>query len=100
MTVTFRTPALKRAYESQKVAVRAWGEKIGRRYIQRINVLHASSSARELFAIRVFDFHPLKGDRKGQHALRLDGAWRLIVTFTDREMTVVSVEEVTDHYGD
>jgi plasmid maintenance system killer protein len=41
--------------------------------------------------------HLLPGDRKGQHAMTLQGRWRLIVTV---EGDTVIVEEVTNHYGD
>lgn len=98
MDVTFADNSLRRCYQSQKDAVRRWGAKIARLYVKRINVLMASDSAQDLFTLPELKFHPLGGDRKGQYAIRLDGAWRLIVTFTNRAMTAVRVEEVSDHY--
>jgi plasmid maintenance system killer protein len=44
--------------------------------------------------------HPLKGDRKGQYAIRLGDRERLIVAFADTKLTVVRIEEVSQHYGD
>ncbi len=55
---------------------------------------------RDLFALRALDLHPLKGDRKGQYAIRLGDRERVIVTFADAGLTVVRIEEVTQHYGD
>jgi plasmid maintenance system killer protein len=50
---------------------------------------------------RILRFHPLKADRAGQYAISLARRARLIVTFTDRTMTVVRIEEVSvEHYGD
>ncbi len=68
--------------------------------MDRVNRLYAVDSAHDLHAFPELRFHPLEGDRKGEHALSLDSAWRLVVTFSDRAMTIVRVIEVTRHYGD
>jgi len=44
-------------------------------------------------------FHPLKGDRQGQHSITLVDRWRMVVTFRDDVLTVVRIEEVSAHYG-
>jgi proteic killer suppression protein len=98
--VIFADTSLRKCYVDHKAAVRKWGQKISKRYVMRVNVLQAVKSAQELHTFPELKFHPLTGDRKGQYALSLDGAWRLIVTFSDSQMKVVRVEEVTDHYGD
>ena len=41
-----------------------------------------------------------EGERKGQYAIRLGDRERLIVAFLDTELTVVRIEEVSQHYGD
>ena len=78
-------------YRDAKVAQRAWGQKIARRYVQRVDSLYAAKTAKDLFALRALDLHLLKGKRQGQHALRLDDAWRMVVRFDDKGMTVVTV---------
>ena len=65
-----------------------------------MDALYAAPNAQALRALRALDFHALVGRRKGQYAIRLDGFHRLIVTFQDRTMTVVRVEEVSKHYED
>lgn len=45
---------------------------------------------------RALDLHPLRGNRAGQHALRLTGRMRLIVTFSDRG---ARIEEVADYHA-
>ena len=96
MQVTFRTNELQQAYEKQVDAVRLWGETLARRYVQRVDILHAAKAADDLFKIPPLKFHPLTARRKGQYALVLDGQMRLIVTFTDPTMTIVRVDEVSD----
>jgi hypothetical protein len=60
-----------------------------------------ATSVEDLRRTEVLRFHPLKGARKGEHAIWLTNRARLIVTFADKAMTVVRIEEVSvDHYGD
>jgi len=98
--VTFADDQLVKCYEDHKRAVRRWGPKIGLKYVDRVNRLYAVKSAQDLFTFPELNFHPLGADRKGQYAMNLDQAWRLIVRFLDKEMKVVKVEEVSDHYDD
>lgn len=100
MVVRFATRRLERCYREFRLARREWGEKVGRTYIQRVNTLFAARDGRDLFALRSLDMHPLKGDRRGHYAIRLGERERLIITFEDDAWTIVSVEEVSKHYGD
>ncbi|MGZ5426694.1 MAG: type II toxin-antitoxin system RelE/ParE family toxin [Thermoanaerobaculia bacterium] len=100
MVVRFATSRLERCYREIRLAQREWGHKVGRTYIQRINTLWAARDSRDLFALKALDMHPLKGDRRGQFAIRLGGRERLIVAFEDDAWTIVRVEEVSKHYGD
>ena len=100
MQVIFRTERLKRCYERIEEATRRWGGPVARRYIQRTGILYAAESAEDLYRMPSLDFHPLKGDRKGQFALTLVGRSRLIVTFPSKDQKMVQVEEVNEHYGD
>jgi proteic killer suppression protein len=98
--VKFRTKQLQRCYGSQKDATQKWGADVARRYVQRIDILYAAETVEDLHRIPVLRFHPLKGSRKGQYALRLTDRARLIVTFTENAATIVWIEEVSKHYGD
>jgi proteic killer suppression protein len=98
--VLFANDSLKRCYEDQKQRVRAWGQKIARKYVHRVNLLYAAESAEDLRSFPELRFHPLTGDRYGEWAMNLDNFWRLIVVFEDEKLTVVRIEEVSKHYGD
>jgi toxin HigB-1 len=98
--VTFRTARLQKCYTDSAVAAREWGDKVGRRYIERVNVLKAAKSADDLHKITALRFHPLKGNQEGRHAMTLVDRWRLVVSFQDDALTIVRVEEVSAHYGD
>ncbi len=55
----------------------------------------------ELYSIGTLRFHPLKGNRNGEYAIKLTKYWRLIITnIGDEGFDIVRIEEVSDHYGD
>jgi len=96
----FRTQRLRSCYTKSAVGVQEWSEKVARRYVERINILKQARSGSELHKIPALRFHPLKGDRQGQHSITLIDRWRMVVTFQDDALTVVRIEEVSAHYGD
>ena len=44
--------------------------------------------------------HPLKGNRKGQYAVKLTGFYRLIFTVDGNCLDIALIEEVSKHYDD
>lgn len=100
MEVRFRTVHLRKCFESQKLARRAWGAEVARRYVERVLILSNSRNATDLTRFPSLRFHPLEGTRQGQYAVTLVGRYRLIITFEDKAMEIVCVEEVSKHYGD
>jgi proteic killer suppression protein len=98
--VEFKTARLRKCYADSAAAARQWGDKVGRRYIERINVLKAAKSADDLHKIPPLRFHPLKGNRHGRHAMTLIDRWRMVVSFGNDAQTIVRIEEVSAHYGD
>jgi toxin HigB-1 len=98
--VTFRTARLQKCYTDSAAAAREWGGQVGRRYIERVNVLKAAKTAGDLHKITALRFHPLKGNQAGRHAITLIDRWRLVVSFQDEALAVVRIEEVSGHYGD
>ena len=96
MEVQFRTKKLQKCFEKYKEASRAWGDKVARRYIERIQVLQNANSVEEV-ATFPFKHHILSGDRVGEHVIWLTEKYRLHFAVSD---DVVTVLEVTKHYGD
>ncbi len=97
MEVEFGNRQLERRYQRSAEATRAWGPEVGPRYIRRINQIRALPHVRALFELRAANLHPLTGDRAGQHAVRLTGGVRLILTLLSDNG--VRVEEVIDYHG-
>ena len=61
-----------------------------------MRTLRRTERVEYLYKIRSLNLHPLTGDRRGQHSLRLTGQMRMIVTIED-EQTII-VEEVVDYH--
>ena len=99
MEVTFRTTKLRKCYEGQAAAQRAWGVAVARAYVRCIEILKAVETLQAVAAFRHLRLHPLTGDRKGQYAVTLHDRWRLIFTVHGTPPNRVHIEEVTIHYG-
>ncbi len=98
MEVAFASSALRRCYETHAEAVREWGPVVARKYIQRVNVLHAAKEFADLYSIKALRLHKLKGKLEGQYAITIHDRWRLLLSRLADDR--VRIEEVTKHYGD
>lgn len=100
MQVQFRKNKLQKQYEDFRKAEKAYGQQVGKRYIQRINIIKHTKSIEELKRLPGLNCHELKGNRKGQWAVSLTGFYRLIFTIVGDNLEIILVEEVSKHYGD
>jgi toxin HigB-1 len=61
----------------------------------RLKVLHAATSLDDIPPLRSVGLHPLVGDRQGQWAMTINGAWRLVFRFKDGNAEQV---EIVDYH--
>lgn len=98
MEIEFATGRLEDASLSLAQASRLFGMPMGRKYIQRIGVLRATTGLGELYGLRALRFHALNGDRAGQFAMTLTGNYRLVIErIADDRVRVLSVEDYHDN---
>ena len=97
MEVRFRTKRLRKCFEKYYEASRTWGDRVARRYVERIQVLQNAASIEEVATYPQFKHHILSGDKAGEHVIWLTEKWRLHFAVSE---DVVTVLEVTKHYGD
>jgi len=98
--ITFRTRKLENEYREHAKAVKAYGDKVARKYIQRINIIKSVRNIDELMVLPALGCHSLKGDRRGQYSIKLTGFYRLIFTLKGDALEIAHIEEVSKHYGD
>ncbi|MFN8506100.1 MAG: type II toxin-antitoxin system RelE/ParE family toxin [Dehalococcoidia bacterium] len=97
MEIRFAHRELESRFVSVAEGTRAWGEVVARAYRKRLTLLSVLESSLELRQHRGLRLHALKGEFSGKHAIDLAGRWRLIVSIQGDTLTV---EEVSNHYGD
>ena len=100
MEIAFRTRKLEKEYREYARAVKAYGEKVASKYIQRINIIKSVHNIDELMVLPALGCHSLKGDRRGQYSIKLTGFYRLIFTLKGDELEIAHIEEVSKHYVD
>lgn len=96
MKVRFRSNQLRRCYEDENLAYRAWGRAVGEQYLNKVTRILDAPALSDLFDLRSLRLHPLRGGRQGQYAMTLVGRWRLIISVAEDETIVI--EEVSNHY--
>jgi proteic killer suppression protein len=97
--VDFEDEGLRRLHEEPDFRLPQFGDDLRRQYRKVIGIVVAAASELDLMAMRSLKFEKLKGRRKGQHSLRLNRQWRLIVRLVEGDRgRVVMVVEVTDYH--
>jgi len=69
-------------------------------FVKRVRTIEAANDERDLRALKSLHFEKLKGE-KDRYSVRLNKAWRLILTFEkDKNGKIVVIIEINKHYGD
>lgn len=63
--------------------------------VRRLNTLDSAVSLQEISPLKSVGLHKLKGDRKGQWAITVNGPWRICFRFRDGDAYDV---ELTDYH--
>lgn len=70
-----------------------------RGFFRVMAIIAEATDARDLYALKGLRFEKLKGDRTGEHSLRLNQQWRLIVRPTQEAPgPVILVIEIVDYH--
>ncbi len=74
-------------------------QEIVRAYRKRIQQIRAFRDERDFLTIRSLNFEKLKGNREGQHSIRLNLQWRLILQIRgDHPCKVIGIIEIVDYH--
>lgn len=99
MRVRFATDELRQLFEDPDCAVPRLGRDVIRSYRKKVGFLVAAGSELDLRNYRALHFEKLRGDRQGQHSIRLNDQWRLILRLeTDDEGRVLIVIDIVDYH--
>jgi len=94
----FGAQELRELYEHEKGAHRHAAGVVDA-FFEVMEQIASATDVRDLYALRGLRLEKLKGDRGGQHSMRLNRQWRLIVEFcSDQAGTLVKVLEIADYH--
>ena len=85
MEVEFEDDDLRRLYEEAEFRLPRFGPELTKAYRKRVQFIVSAADRRDLYAMRSNRLEKLKGDREGQHSLRVTDQWRLLVRFEEVE---------------
>jgi toxin HigB-1 len=96
--VTFQDQSLDKL-ETHANYSAGFGDPIVKAYRRAMQHIRAASDERTLYARRSFRFEKLSGDREGQHSIRLNDQWRLIVELRGKApKKIIHVFEIVDYH--
>ncbi|MGH7514152.1 MAG: type II toxin-antitoxin system RelE/ParE family toxin [Gemmatimonadales bacterium] len=78
MEVDHDDPALERL-ERDRTFTGGWGGPVVKGFRKVMQAIRAAVDERDLYALKGLRFEKLVGKRQGQHSLRINDQWRLIV---------------------
>ena len=98
MQFRFQTKELKDLYITEK-GIQKYPPDVANSFFEIMDIIAAAKDERDLYALKSLHFEKLVGNRQGQHSLRLNIQWRLIVTIEkvaqEKWVVVISIE---NHY--
>ena len=98
MDVSFKDQSLDRL-ETDATYSAGLGDALVKAYRRAMQHIRAASDERTLHSRRSFRFEKLSGDRAGQHSMRLNDQWRLIVEIHgEAPNKVIHVIEIVDYH--
>ncbi len=98
MDIEFDDPDLDRL-EVDRTFTAGWAPAVVKGYRKAIGAIRAAADERDLYALRGLNFHPLKDDRTGQPAMKLNDQWRLILEIRgEAPKKWMGVVEIVDYH--
>lgn len=74
-------------------------QEVVRAYRKRMQQIRAFRDERDFLTVRSLNFEKLKGNREGQHSIRLNLQWRLIFDIRgDHPCKVIGIIEIVDYH--
>lgn len=85
MRFEFQNNQLQQLYEEPDFVLPRFGNDVTRCFRKVIGIISTAPDERDLYKMRSLHFEKLQGQRMGQHSLKLNDQWRLIVRLVDTD---------------
>jgi toxin HigB-1 len=97
--IEFADGELRRLYVDLEFALPQFGPDLTSAYRKKVGFLASASSELDLRAYKALHYEKLRGDREGQHSVRLNQQWRLILRVeTDDDGRLLIIIEIVDYH--
>ncbi len=75
------------------------GREVVKAFRKRMQFIRGAPDERDFYQMKSLHFEKLQGDRDGQHSMRLNQQWRLILRFIKRDNgKAVAIISITDYH--
>ena len=99
MRIRFEDDDLRRLHHERDFVLPRLGPEVTRAFRKKVAYLEEAESEADLRNYKALHFEKLRGGRLGQHSIRLNRRWRLILRVeTDTEGRLLIIVEVVNHY--
>ena len=99
MRIEFDDDELRRLYEEPGFHAPRYGTDLVKAIRKKVGIIVAAATEQDLRSMKSLHFEKLVGHRAGQHSIRLNDQWRLILRLEDDDDgRVVVIVEVADHH--
>lgn len=99
MRINFEDDDLRRLYEDRDFVLPRIGPDVTKAFRKAVGFLAAAPTQADLRNYRALRLKKLQGNRQGQHSVRLNRQWRLILRFeTDSDGQLLIVIEIVDYH--
>ncbi len=99
MRFEFEDEHLRRLYEELDFVLPQFGPDLIKAYRKKVGFLAAAKSEVDLRNYKALHFEKLSGGRAGQHSIRLNQQWRLILRIeSDAQGRLLIIIEIVDYH--
>ena len=99
MRFEFEDDDLRRLYEERDFVLPRIGPDVTKAFRKKMGFIASAGSESDLRSYRALRFEKLKGGRVGQHSIRLNDQWRLILRIeTDADGRLLIIVEIVDYH--
>ena len=99
MRLRFDDDDLRRLYEEPDFVIKQLGSDVTKAFRKKVGLLVAADSELDLRNYKALHYEKLSGDRAGQHSVRLNKQWRLILRVeADEDGRLLIVIEIIDYH--
>jgi proteic killer suppression protein len=99
MRLRFDNDDLRRLYEELDFVLPRLGRDLVKAFRKKVGLIEEAAVEHDLRSMRSLHFEKLVGDRTGQHSIRLNDQWRLILRLeTDADGRLIAIIEIIDYH--